>query len=133
MTILCYVCLLICSCRTFKVTILFQLTFDNTTSLMYPTPAKLIEDGITAYKLSRNNLGELAFFCNFSSTLQQFTIALSYHSSGINPSTIIWFIRHVIISIPAPPADFQRFFALNLMALQPFQFLCPCPSSKIHW
>ena len=47
--ILCYVCLLICTCLPFKLAILFQFTYNTTTLLMYPTRAKLVEDGITGF------------------------------------------------------------------------------------
>ena len=75
----------ICTCLTFKLAIFFKFTFDTTTSLLHPTPAKLTLDGITAYSRSANSIKKLAFFSNLSINLQQFKIALSSHSSGINP------------------------------------------------
>ena len=40
---------------------------NTTTSLMHPTLAKLAEYGVTAYTLSANSTGKLAFYCNLSS------------------------------------------------------------------
>ena len=49
-----------------KLAILSQLTSNTTTSLIYKTPAKLAEDGITTKTLSANSTRKFSFYCNVS-------------------------------------------------------------------
>ena len=59
--------------RSIKVAIFFQSTFNTTTSLMYPTPARLEKDWMTGYNFYENKRKEI---CLLLQTCPEFSLLI---------------------------------------------------------
>ena len=91
-----YVCLLIRTCLTFKIPILFQFICNTITSTIYATHAKLTEDTITAYTLSASSSRKLAFFRDLCSILTAKTPSTLF---SILCSLISWLVLTILSEI----------------------------------